>query len=278
LAHADAADEDSGLEDNLTFHVYDDVDLVSTLKFEYGKPRIIIKVVYPQLASETEREWIANFNELAAEIVQNAIAAFRNKVRENADQQKALAKNKITNNLYLDYNTSYVKTKHDHIISIRFNMQSLISGVHASQYYRVINYNLDKSQTIELNDLFLPGTNYLQALSDYAYRTLSRQLPDRNKIAAGTAPITENFAIWNIKSNGLLISFKTSQVASSVYGTQTVLVPYTAIINLIAPQSPIAYCALHHTKCANNNLLTGGFIDEALNMRHRRFNPGFGKG
>lgn len=56
-AFASDMDDDSGLEDNMTFHVYDDVDLVSTLKFEYGKPRIIIKSVYPQLAALTERFW-----------------------------------------------------------------------------------------------------------------------------------------------------------------------------------------------------------------------------
>src|SRR5438093_8080410 len=100
-AFANIADEDRGLEDNMTFHVYDDVDLVSTLKFEYGKFRIVIKSVYPQLASETEREGINRFNELAMQLVQGEIAAFKEQVKNHELYQKKLPKNKVTNNLYL---------------------------------------------------------------------------------------------------------------------------------------------------------------------------------
>lgn len=263
-----AEDEDSGMEESTTFHVYDDVDLVSTLKFEYGIPRIVIKSVYPQLASETEHGGINRFNEIAMEIVKDEIANFRSRVKENSALQKKIPKKEVSNNLYIDYNTSYIKSKGDHIISIRISAQGYVSGLsHPYHRYQVFNYNLDKAQQIELSDLFLPQSNYLDVLSTYVSQTLSQRLKDTQRIAIGTAPILENFSNWNIKTNGLMFTFKESQVAPYMYGTQTVLVPYSALSGILSPESPIADCIEHRTRCLNNNLLTGGFIDEAANTK-----------
>ncbi|MCW5582533.1 MAG: DUF3298 domain-containing protein [Gammaproteobacteria bacterium] len=70
-------------------------------------------------------------------------------------------------------------------------------------------------------------------------------------------------SVWNIKPNGLLITFETGKVAPYIYGPQTVLVPYSALMDVIPPESPIADCITHRSRCLSNNLLTGGFIDEA---------------
>jgi hypothetical protein len=265
---ADAADDDSGLEDSLTFHVFEDVDLVSTLKFEYGKPKIIIKSVYPQLASETEREGVDTFNDIVLEMVREQISAFRNQVKNHASLQKTLPKNKITNNLYIDYNTSYVKSKQNRIMSIRFSIQANITGTgRPSHQYITFNYDLEDNKPIELNELFLSDSNYLSVLSDYTRGVLDKRLSNKNLIEQGTQPTNNHFANWNIRPDGLLITFNESQVAPAALGTQMVLVPYAILSHIIAPDSPIAYCVEHEEKCRRGNLLTGGFIDEALNTR-----------
>lgn len=265
-AFGDAGTEDGGLEDNLTFHVFEDVDLVSTLKFEYGKPGIVIKSVYPQLASETDREGVNSFNETALQIVRGEISTFREKVKANASLQKAMEKNKITNNLYVDYNTSYIKAKHNHIISIRFSMQGQIAGNHRPyHHFAVLNYNLDTGRPIELGELFLPNANYLNLLSQYSRNILFNRLTNKSMIAKGTVPLPENFSNWNIKPNGLIITFNENQVAPSIFGAQTILVPYSVLSEMISPASFITDCIKHHSRCARNNLLTGGFIDEARN-------------
>jgi len=277
---ADVTDDDKGLEDNMTFHVYDDVDLVSTLKFEYGKPRIIIKSVYPQLASETAHDGVDDFNQLALEIVTDEIAQFRNRVKENSPVQKTMDKKTITNNLYIDYNTSYLKPAKDHIISIRFSIQGYIGGdKRPYHHYVTLNYNLDKNQRIALSDLFFADTNYLNTLSTYSYGVLQKRLPDKSKIASGTAPLAENFAAFNLKPNGLLITFNRDQVTSSIFGAQTILIPYSALDQIISPDSPIANCIEHPGKCMRNHLVTGGFIDEALNAdtTHGALNPVLGQ-
>ncbi len=273
-AFADAGDEDNGIEDSRTFHVYDDVDLVSTLKFAYGRPKIIIKSVYPQLASETDRDGINTFNQIAMGIVQDEMNQFRTLVKGYEFLQKKLPRAKVTNNLYIDYDTSYLKSQYNHIISIRFNIQGFIIGMpRPYHHHRVINYNLDTSQELDLSDLFLPGTDYLSVLSNYTSTVLYRHLQDTQSIAYGTASIPKNYENWNIKPNGLLITFEEKKVAPSIYGAQTVFIPYSALIEVISPDSPIAYCIKHRRRCNNTNLLTGGFIDEAVNTRHGALNP-----
>ena len=130
-----------------------------------------------------------------------------------------MEKKSITNTLYIDYNTSYIKSNHDHIISIRFSVQANISGLKTPYHGHVaLNYDLDKSQQIELSDLFLPDSDYLNVLSQYATYNLSKRFSDKN-IAAGYIPAqAENFQVWNIKPNGLLITFSENQIASNAIG------------------------------------------------------------
>lgn len=257
------ANEEGVIEDSRTFHVYKDVDLVSTLKFAYGKPNIIIKIVYPQLASETERDGVNRFNELSMAVVQDEMNQFRMKVKNYAFAQKNLPRSKITNNLYVDYNTSFVKTKHHHLISIRFTIQGYITGVpHFYHYHRIINFNIDTGQEIELSDLFVPDTHYLSLLSNYTRAILQRKLSDQHLIAHGTTAVFENFQIWNIQPKGLLITFEKSTVAPDIQGAQTVFVPYSTLQHVISPTSPIFDCIKYKKSCTRAHLLTGGFIDE----------------
>jgi hypothetical protein len=270
----DTAIEEASFEDNSTYHLYDDVDLISTIKFEYGRPKIIIKLIYPQLASDTEQDAITQFNDLALQIVRNEINMFRNQVKAHAVNQKHLTSSQITNNFYMDFSSSFLKSKYDYMLSIRFSAQEVITGIkRAHQRYLALNYNLSKNQIMALSDLFSSGSNYLEILSQYAQSILSRRFPHSVLIIGGTAPNPENFKTWNIKANGLLLTFDSGTVAPYAYGSQTVLVPYSALAHIILPDSPIAACVANPATCVNKHFLTGGFIDEASNTRHRRFNP-----
>lgn len=251
--------DDSGLEDNRTFHVFADVDLISTLKFEYGKPKIIIKSVYPQLASETNREGVTIFNDLVSEMLHGQIALFREQVKGLLPLQSKFAKNKITNNLYIDYSTAYINANKTHLISIRFSIKGKMTGAgRAYRHHLTLNYDLDNAKTIELSDLFLPDANYLTVLSNHAKAILEKKLANKNKIDTGVAPIKENFDNWNINPDGILITFKEGQVAPIEFGAQTILIPYSALSDIAAPNTLVSYCLAHHSRCLRSNLLTGG--------------------
>jgi len=291
--------DDSGKEKKQIFHVYDDINLISTLKIQYDIPRVVIKAVYPQLSSKSamdnedkenmndinednekiysagnDNEGVNQFNQIVLGLIQDEIKDFKLKTLLMKNAQKNIPHTSIKNDLYLDYATSYIRSNHNHILSIRFSTQGYITGVpHPFHSHRVLNYNLDTQETLQLGDLFLPDADYLQMLSLFSNNALSRRIQNKEMISAGTAPKSENYQNWNIKPNGLLITFDEGSVAPLVNGTQTVLIPYSFLKKILSPLSPIAGCIKHKRNCANQNLLTGGFIDEAINTRHGVLNP-----
>ena len=182
------------------------------------------------------------------------------------------------NNLYLDYAASVITSGDHHLISLRFSIQSYIAGMaHPTHHHRVINYDLDAGDVIELNDLFQANVDYLNVISHYVSQVLSRHLSNQAMLTIGIAPQAENFKNWNIKPNGILFTFDEYQVAPYAEGMQTVLVPYAILKPLMSADSPLLNCVRHPKRCRNSNLLTGGFIDTVINLRHRTLNPIFSK-
>lgn len=277
LAGYQSADDNTGRDDTQVFHIYKDVDLVSTLKYAYGRnPHYFVKAVYPQLEGDMDNTNIDDFNRRVITLIQDEIASFQNQVINKQDTANTSSKAK--NNLYLDYDTSTIKSNGDHIISVRFTIQGFIAGMaHPYHHHRVMNYDLETGETIELADLFREHANYLAAFADYTSHYLYKRLPDKDLLLAGTAPKAENFINWNIKPTGILITFEEYQVAPYVNGAQTVLVPYAVLKKIMHKDSPIADCVNHRSRCLRSNLLTGGFMDEAINTRHRALNPVLGK-
>jgi hypothetical protein len=272
-------DEYDGAPDrkNQTFHLYDDIDMITDVKFKYEKPRMTIKSVYPRLESESMSDGVTSFNQLVLDLIQNESTQFINRVLENKEAISHLPKS-AKNNLYIDYSASLIKYGKQHLLSVRFNIQGFIAGLaHPYHYHKVLNFNLDADKTIALSDLFDPDAQYLKTLSEYSRSVLYRRLTNREMIDSGTTPTEEHFQNWNIKPNGLLMTFDEYQVAPYVSGAQTILIPFSELTDIVTPDSPIAYCINHPKRCRNNNLLTGGFIDEAVNTRNRSLNPILGK-
>lgn len=273
----DYGDNNDGRDKIPIYHVYDDINLISALKFKYGTHNLVMKSVYPQLESGDDTVGIDAFNQQVLTILDDVMTQFKNNVIQNQQLQKKIKKS-AKNSLYIDYSTSAIKSGTHHIISILFSIQGYIAGMaHPYHYHRVLNYDLDESEEIQLEDLFNPDTNYLDMLSNYTHDALSQKFTNSQTLVNGTAPKHANFKNWNIKSNGLLITFEEYQVAPSVHGTQSVLIPYSALKSIISSDSLIWNCVKNSRKCARNNLLTGGFIDQATNTRHRSFNPVFSK-
>lgn len=271
-----ADDDDSSREDNpQAYHFYDDIDMVSKLKLKYGsKPTFFAKLVYPQLESVDDNDGVTGFNDLSTKFIQDILMQFREQIAQHKSLQQPARNKKKKNSLYVDYDTSAIISGDHHIISVRFSMQGMFAGMaHPFHFHRVLNYDLDIGDTIALEDLFIPDSDYLSVLADYCNRILTRRLSYQDMIARGTAPTPDNYQNWNIKPTGLLITFDEYRVAPYVYGPQTVLVPYSALKSVIERDSVIASCAKHPGRCARNRLLTGGFIDEAVNTQHGVLNP-----
>lgn len=254
--------------------LFSDISLYTDQKIQYGKPRIVVKAVIPQLQSESDNPVVSAFNDEVDEVLQNAVAEFQKRVDTAQTYQASLARSSVKNDLILDYDSSYITSGSVHILSIRFTMQGVVTGMaHPYRYHRVLNFNLDNGDIIELNDLFKTDSNYLSTLSTLATESLTKRAFAKSFIAEGAAPNADNYANWNLKPNGIMITFEEAQVAPYAHGTQSVLIPYSALENVIADDSVIEGCVKHSKKCSRSNLLTGGFIDVAVNSAHRSFNP-----
>lgn len=297
---ADAEIDDSPVDNKSTYHINENVDLVAAHDIQYEKPKIMIKMVFPRLSStdnavhnsknnEDDNEFedsfnesnistsVNTFNESVAQIIKEEIGYFKEKVAAAEDYQKTLEKSKVKNRLTIDYNSAIMNLDAMPIISIRFVMQAYITGMaHPYRRYRTLNFDLESGAVILLADLFQPDSNYLQTLSQFVNNELAKKIRGTSPLSEGTAPLADNFRNWNINPSGLRFTFDEATVAPYVFGSQTILVPYSALKEDINPQSVLGRCLEHRRRCMRDPLLTGGFIDEAANTKHRRLNPALG--
>ena len=275
--------EDSGKVKQQIYHVFGDVDLLPTTDIQYAKPRIVIKSIFPKIVSETPDEYIDDFNQLVRDLISDEVKDFKTIVADNKDIQSTLLKSQIKNELTIDFDASVANTADIPLISIRFSVSGYSSGMaHPYNKHVTLNYDLDSGEEMELSEVFKPDADYLTILSNYSRDILSRKVKDQQMMLNGTEPKADNFSKWNIKPYGLSITFDEGTVAPRVYGTQTVLIPYSALKEVVSPDSPLENCVKHKRRCAQNNLLTGGFLDEARNTRmidtsHSILNPRLSK-
>lgn len=124
-----------------------------------------------------------------------------------------------------------------YIYSVKFNVMGYTDGAaHPYHFSKTVTFNLETGKEVTLDELFLPGSNYLQILSDISKADLStRDIGFDPTFFTGADPTPENYKSWNITSDGLLITFDEYQVAAYAAGPQTVTVPYSALKDVIDP-------------------------------------------
>lgn len=298
--------EDSPVDNKSTYHISENIDLISAHDIQYEKPKIMIKLVFPRLSTSNgsseevvkknvdenndpdSEAFVANevvtssdsvnaFNEQITQIIKEEIGYFKDKVADANSYQATLDKAKVKNRLTIDYNSAVINLEDDPLVSIRFVIHGYVTGMpHPYRRYRTLNFDLDSAKPIQLSELFDAESNYLEALAYFAHADLSKKIRADAMLSSGAAPTKENYSNWNINPSGIRITFDESTVAPYSYGSQTVLIPYAALKDFINPESPLGRCLAHRKRCMREPLLTGGFIDEAVNTKHRRLDPTFG--
>lgn len=271
-------DGDEGVDINPVYHIFADVDLRPTSTVAYDKKRMVMKIIVPKITSGGVDENIRDFNRQVYKIIKDEKLAFKRAVDEQAEQQKDLKKPKLRNDLNMDFASSILSKGEDPIVSLRFSINGYITGMDKPyRYHRVLNYDLNSGHVISLKEMFTEDSDYLEKLSTLSRQILAKQVKDTSHIYEGTEPTIDNFKNWNLNPNGLRITFEPSQVAPAQYGTQTILIPYAELKDIIDDDSTIGRCINHKWGCLRSNILTGGFIDEAVNTKHSRFNKRLGK-
>jgi len=127
------------------------------------------------------------------------------------------------------------------IWSLRFDTSVYVDGAaHPGELVHTFNYDFDHSQAIQLEDLFLPGSNYLQALSDYCSAELATREIGFNETTVGAEPNSKNYRNWNITPEGLVITFERGQVTAYAAPAQVVTIPYQGLQSIINLQGVLA--------------------------------------
>jgi hypothetical protein len=127
------------------------------------------------------------------------------------------------------------------LFSLMFEVLTYYSGAaHPGTRHRTATHDLEAGLDLSLDQLFLPGADYLGALSDFCKAELAGRDIAFDASITGADSTAENYRNWNVTAAGLLITFEEYQVAAYAAGAQEVLVPYVDLAAIIDPAGPLA--------------------------------------
>jgi hypothetical protein len=217
------------------------------IKERNKKLKYEIDVEYPQLAGSNDPN-IEKFNQAARSLVTKQVNAFRAQMMDSAGEEAPL-ESETGSDLGAGYTIALAQ---DDLISVQFDIGGYSAGAaHPNSYTDVISFDLRNGRQVKLADLFKPGAKYLQTLSAYCIQDLKKQstakgedgMLDDDWIQRGASAEANNFRSWTITRKGLGINFDSYQVAPYAAGPQFVLVPYSALKEIIRPDGPLAQFA-----------------------------------
>jgi hypothetical protein len=213
--------------------VYSVLTLVSNPTEESGtSPDYTIKAETPFFqGSEDQR--VTNFNNDMTLLTQEEIARFR----DNLMQVQP-----VPGSTGSFYDQTYkLLSPAGNLVSMKFQIMTYFQGAaHPGTRLRTVNYDLEAGSDVRLEQLFLPGSDYLERITNYCIAQLSSRNIGFEAFANGAQPLPENYGNWNITADGLLITFDEYQVAAYAAGPQEVNVPYAELQPVIDPHGPLA--------------------------------------
>jgi hypothetical protein len=201
-----------------------------------------IDVRYPQLTGSVNPNF-DNFNQEVKKLVNRKVSEFKKEMA--SPETEAPPAESMGSNLGIGYTIALAK---DDLISIEFDAGSYYQGAaHPNSNSYVVNFDLKNGKPLKLSDLFKPGSKYLQTISSYCIKDLKMQSKERgtdamleyDQIESGAAAHAKNYQSWTITKKGLGIDFDSYQVAPYAAGPQRVLIPYSAVKDIIKPDGPL---------------------------------------
>ncbi len=227
------------------------MEIVATTKHEENaEMAYTIDVIYPVISGANLSPAAKEFNRLVDEMVTKNMTQFKNYVKADMPHMQTLPAGTKHNNLHIDYGIDVIKPVNQTLISLRLSIEGMQAGrAHPYHSHEVLNFDLTQGKALTLKNLFKTRANYLNVIAKYSSKSLNEKLKDKWMINDGTAPLAKNYQTWNLEDDGILITFNEYQVAPYSYGVQEVEVPYYALKNLLAANSPVASCGKDKTGC-----------------------------
>ena len=201
-----------------------------------------IDAEYPKLTGSLNPNF-DKFNQEVKNLVSRKTSEFKKEM--TGPETETPPAESMGSHLGIGYTIALAK---DDLISIEFDVESYYKGAaHPNSSSYVVNFDLKNGKPLKLGDLFKPGSKYLQTISSYCIRDLKKQSKGRgpdamlenDQIESGAAASAKNYQSWTISKKGLGIDFDSYQVAPYAAGPQHVLIPYSAVKDIIKPDGPL---------------------------------------
>ncbi|MFC1598968.1 DUF3298 domain-containing protein [Patescibacteria group bacterium] len=130
----------------------------------------------------------------------------------------------------------------EEVISIGFSYYSYISGAaHGFNGYESFSYDLVNDQQIELVDIFVSDSNYLEALSYMATEYFDNKFEPDTWFTEGVEPDSVNFSKFVLTQDAIIFLFDNYAVVPYVLGLQEWEVKYEDIFALLNEDGPVKY-------------------------------------
>jgi hypothetical protein len=188
-----------------------------------------IDITYPYIAGQDE------FNAKVKSVVDTALSDFKT---NSLDNDKAVKENDPVDyakfpreyDLLISYTPGQVD---ENVASVMLNTEGFTGGAHGYHIATPINFDLKKKIEIKLSDIFAGQKDYLQKISDYCIKDLTKQISekaggdavDASWIKQGAGPDEQNFSAFLINKNNIIIYFQEYQVVAYAFGSYQVTVP-----------------------------------------------------
>ncbi len=193
-------------------------------------PHFSIDANYPILSGSGPA--IESANREIRRFVEGLVAPFRTEQRESA----AIGQPEGPPwSLDIDYDQPYWT---DRYLAIQLGGYDFRGGAHGMPIIEPLVIDLADGRRVLPEELFLRGTDWLDALSKRCYAALrGRDLlgPDEDWLKTGTAPKPENYRLLYPGPDGLTVTFPPYAVAPNAAGPQEVLVPYADLGPMLDP-------------------------------------------
>lgn len=223
------------------------VEIISRqIREKNKKLKYEIDAAYPQLTGSVDPNY-EKFNQTVRSLINRKVSDFKKEMAPSPEDEPPDTSNPALESMGSDITIGYtVALAKDDLISIEFTVSSYSAGAaHPNSYTEVVNFDLKNGKLLKLADLFTAGSKYLQTLATYCIQELDKRtkgpdaMLDNEWIRKGAAPELMNYDNWTITKKGLGITFDPYQVGPYAAGPQNVLVPFSALKQVIKPEGPV---------------------------------------
>jgi len=209
-----------------------------TISASQSSPKYSVKVSYPQLVSTQRNPALTRIDVELANAAQGVVVSF-----ENSMYQYQVP------SFYANETSTLDGTVATNLLDRQFASFSLDIGqfnagaVHPFATVTTFNFDEATGKSVQLADLFQPGSDWLSVLSEESRALLPGILGRMTlleELGSGTTPEASNFKAWALSPWGLSIEFQEYQVAPYASGQPTVSIPFSRLRSVILPGGPLA--------------------------------------